>query len=173
MKKNERGIALITLAVIIIFAVAAIVAIRSSKNNIGTNSELLSPMKEKEDRSTYIPKCATIEYSELVENSSQYEGKDFTFTGQIIQVKSGYNTNVILRVNVTANTNLVQTTYTDTIYVTYEYPTTEEANKFKDGDIITIYGKYEGLYTYNALTGPESKISLPSINAMYIDIKGN
>lgn len=170
MKKNERGITLIVLVVIIIFVVAVIVAIRSSNNNIGTNSDLISMIKEKEDRSTYIPKCASIDYKELLENPEKYLEKDLTFTGKVIQVKEGYNNNVTLRANVTPDTNPIETSYSDTIYITYEYSNSEET-RIHDGDIITIYGKSEGLYTYTDLTISRSQVSLPSIKAMYIDIK--
>lgn len=169
MKKNERGITLIVLAVIIIFVVAVIVAIRSSNNNIGTNSDLISMMKEKEDRLTYIPKCTSIDYKELLENPEKYLEKDLTFTGKVIQVKEGYNNNVTLRANVTPDTNPIETSYSDTIYITYEYSNSEET-RIHDGDIITIYGKSEGLYTYTDLTISRSQVSLPSIKAMYIDI---
>lgn len=169
MRKNESGITLIVLAVIIIFVVAIIVAIHSSNNNIGTNSDLLSMMKEKENRSTYIPKCTTIDYKSILENPNQYEGKDLTFTGEVIEVNNGIN-NVKLRVNVTPNTDSGNTHYSDTIYVTYEYSNHEE-RKILDSDIITIYGRSEGIYSYTALTGPERTIRLPLINAMYIDIK--
>lgn len=171
MNRNERGITLIILAIVIIFVVAIIVAIRSNSNNIGTNSEWISAIKEKETRSEYISKCTTIDYKSLVENSSQYEGKDFTFTGEVIEVNTSLN-NVKLRVNVTPKTSSEGTHYSDTIYVNYEYSNYEE-RRILDGDIITIYGKSEGLYSYTALTGPERTINLPSIMAMYIDIKEN
>ena len=170
MKDNERGITLIVLAVVIIFIVAIIVAICSSNNDIGTNSDLLSILNKKEERSTYIPKCTTIDYKKLVENPDEYIEKDFTFTGKVIQVKGGFNNNVTLRANVTPDTNPIETSYSDTIYITYEYSSNEES-RIQDGDIITIYGKSEGLYSYTDLTGSHSKVNLPSIKAMYIDIK--
>ena len=169
MKKNERGNSLVIIAVIIIFVVAIIVAINENSNNVnGTNSSLLDIMKTKEERSIYIPKCVTIDYTTLVQDSTQYVGKDFTFTGQVAEVKTGYNNNIKLRVNVTPPANLSETAYSDTIYVTYEYADSEET-RINEGNIITIYGKSEGLYSYTSLTG--ERVNLPSINAMYIDIK--
>lgn len=177
MKKNEKGISLISLIIIIIVVVVFIFAFGSSIDNkseietgVGTNSSILHTTKIKENRSTYIPKCTTIDYITLARNPNQYKGKDFTFTGEVIQVMDGYNNNIELRVNVTPKRYeyINETYYENTIYATYQYSSSSESRILED-DIITLYGRCEGLYSYISVMG--AQVTLPSITAMYIDIR--
>ena len=178
MNKNEKGISLIALCLIIVFVVIFIVVFkgdnrnnsRSSNNSSNSSSTKTVTLKNREDRSTYIPKCRTIDYKTLARNPEQYKGNNYTFTGQVIQVMEGYNYTVELRVNITPKrySYSSETYYEDTIYVTYQYSSSTESKILED-DIITIYGVSEGIYTYISVMG--SQVSLPKINAMYIDIK--
>ena len=78
--------------------------------------------------------------------------------------------NLLLRVNVTAKRYeyLNETYYEDTILVKYKYSSSSESRILED-DIITLYGKSMGTYTYESVLG--SPITVPYIDAMYIDIK--
>ena len=63
---------------------------------------------------------------------------------------------------------LNETYYEDTILVKYKYSSSSESRILED-DIITLYGKSMGTYTYESVLG--SPITVPYIDAMYIDIK--
>lgn len=165
MKKSERGISIITLCILIILLVIALCWVLEQRKNSGEISE----GSTKESRSTYIAKCDTIDYTSLSRNPSLYIGKDFTFTGEVIQVMNEYN-DVYLRVNITKKNYyyLNETYYEDTIMVHYQYSNSYESKILED-DIITIYGQSVGLVSYESIVG--SQVTIPAIDALYIDIK--
>lgn len=167
--KNQKGITLILLILIIIIAILAVVWLfRSNSGNSSIPSASTGIVKE--DRSTYIARCSTINYESLARNPLQYKGNYYTFTGEVIQVTNGSNSNeTILRVNVTPKRYEYsnETYYDDTILVCYEYSNSYESKILED-DIITLYGQSVGTYTYEAIMG--NSVTIPAIYAMYIDI---
>ena len=162
--KNQKGISLIVIVIIIVVVIFFIAMLSGDSSNSGPSSSIT-----KEDRSTYIAKCKTIDYTSLARNPNQYKGQDFVFTGEVIQVMEN-NNELTLRVNVTPKKYEYsnETYYEDTILVAYEYSSSYESKILED-DIITIYGKSAGTYTYESVMG--SPVTLPAISAMYIDIK--
>ena len=173
MKRNEKGIALIALIIVCVFIYAVIVALSSRKDNEKrenntNNQSLITTNKNREDRSSYEPKCTKIDYSELANEPEKYKNGDFVLTGEVIQIIEKDNENIELKINITPSTVLGKTTYQDTIHATYQYLRDTET-RIQEKNIITIYGKSEGLYT-NTLTTGEKEI-MPKINIYYIDIK--
>ncbi len=173
MLKNEKGISGLVLCIVIIIIIIFLVVVfnETSENdyNVSTSTSTSSSVsKPKEDRSTYISKCTTIDYTSLARNPNQYKGNYYTFTGEVIQVLNDGN-DVTLRVNVTPKryTYSNETYYEDTILVSYTYSNSYESRILED-DIITIYGQSIGTYTYEAITG--APITVPAIIAGYIDI---
>ena len=111
--------------------------------------------------SAYKAKCKTISYTNLARNPSQYEGQYVKYNGKVVQVmeSSFYKA---YRVNVTKNRYY----YDDTVYVTYI--TFEDGNRVLEDDIITFYGEYDGLYSYETVMG--ATVTIPKVNAKYIEI---
>ena len=172
MKKNEKGITLWMLCILIVILIIALCWLfgNNSKNNSTTENNSSSKFTTfKESKSTYTAKSSKIDYKSLARNPNMYKGKDYTFTGEVIQVMEDKN-NLLLRVNVTAKRYeyLNETYYEDTILVKYKYSSSSESRILED-DIITLYGKSMGTYTYESVLG--SPITVPYIDAMYIDIK--
>ena len=110
--------------------------------------------------SQYKEKCQSISYDSLARDPSKYKGELVKFTGEVIQVleESGI---VAMRVNVTNNGYGY---YDDTVYVWYLYD--EDESKFLEDDIITFYGEYDGLYSYESVLG--ATITIPEVFAKYI-----
>ena len=83
------------------------------------------------------------------------------FTGEVVQVleSSFYKE---YRVNVTKKRYY----YDDTVYVTFF--TLDNDNRVLEDDIITFYGEYDGLYSYETVMG--ATVTIPKVNAEYIDI---
>lgn len=162
-KKNDSSGVFILLIILGIFFFLIIGSDSGSSST--TNNTIY-----KESRSTYQPKCTTIEYSKLARNPNMYIGNDYTFTGEVIQVLIGSNNQVDLRVNVTPKrySYSSETYYEDTMYVIYKYSSSVES-RILEGDIITMYGSYQGICTYESIFGQQ--ISIPMLNALYIDIK--
>lgn len=162
--KNQKGISLIKLIIIIAVILFVLFLLFGGSSD---NSSSIT----KEDRSTYIAKCTTIDYDSLARNPNQYKDNYYTFTGEVIQAMNESNSNeTVLRVNVTPKkyTYSNETYYEDTILVYYKYSSSAESRILED-DIITIYGQSMGTYTYESVLG--SSITVPSVAAMYIDIK--
>lgn len=171
-KKNETGTIILVIILIFVMFLLFNSGDNSNDNNYKSNSSstTTSFTKNKEDRSTYISKCKTISYSTLARNPYSYIGNNYKFTGEVIQVMNGYNNNIEMRVNVTPvrYEYIDETYYEDTMYVTYQYSSDYES-KILEGDIITMYGTFDGIQDYLSVLG--AKISIPRLDAMYIDIK--
>ena len=119
-----------------------------------------------EEKEAYFKQaCKSMTFNELSRNPDNYAGEYVKFTGEVIQVlqeKAGSTIRYDLRVDITKT----RYGYTDTIYVTYTGPTSED--RILEDDIITIYGVVKGEYTYETIFG--SKVTLPLVNAKYITI---
>ena len=142
----------------------------SSTNSYTSDSSTTSLLSTtKEDRSTYVAKCTTIDYQSLARNPNLYKGNNYTFTGKVIQVVENYN-NVTLRVNVTPKSYEYSgsTYYDDTVLVDYKYSDSYESRILED-DMITLYGKFMGTQSYQSVLG--GYITIPYLSAMYIDIR--
>lgn len=119
--------------------------------------------KEKEE-TDFKNKCETYSFKEIARNPDNYKGKLLKLTGKVIQVSEGWSNSVDLRINVTKNE---YGWYEDTIYCTYKYA--EGEDKILEDDIITIYGRCEGDYTYTSVLG--ASVTLPKISARYVVIE--
>lgn len=116
-------------------------------------------------KSEYISQCKTISYEKLARNPDSYIGDYFTFTGEVIQVVEQGNY-VNLRVNVTHEELYGTSFYNDTIFVVTTL--SDNGDRILEGDIITLYGVCDGLYTYTTIFG--ASMSIPKIDAAYWDI---
>lgn len=109
----------------------------------------------------YKGQCETISYDNLARDPDTYDGKKIKFTGEVIQVVEGdYIT--AYRVDVTKT----RYGYTDTVYVMYVPE--QGAQRVLEDDIVTLYGEYMGLYSYESIMG--ATITVPSMLALYIDV---
>lgn len=117
-----------------------------------------STMSEKQ----YKEKCKSISYDSLARNPDEHIGKSVKFKGRIVQVMEDDGA-VALRINVT---NDGYGYYDDTVYVIYFYEDGEA--KFLEDDIVTFYGTYMGLYSYESVMG--ATITIPQVYASYIDL---
>ena len=114
-------------------------------------------------KSAYMSKCQTISYNELARNPGKHEGKMVKFTGKVFQVSEGlFSTTYMISV-----TNKGYGYYDDNVYVTY-YGDNEDSRILED-DIVTFYGEYKGLKTYETVMGASRTI--PQVTAKYIVLK--
>lgn len=111
---------------------------------------------------TYKASCQDIAYDDLARNPDSYTGQFVKFTGEIIQVIDD-GTSATYRINVTEDEYGF---WDDTVLVAYTYE--EGKGRFLEDDIVTFYGVYGGLYTYESTMGAD--ITVPSVYAEYIDL---
>lgn len=160
--RSSQGISCSGMLGAFVFVIVAFFIFNAiSKNNNQSprvsQTDSIPPIEE------YAEMCETIDYETLSRNPDKYKGKDFKFTGEVIQVVESGNGQVDLRINVTKGDYF----WSDTIYATVNVP--KGRDRILESDIITIYGKCEGLYTYQSVLG--AKVSLPLIKIYYYSIK--
>lgn len=110
----------------------------------------------------YKSKCKEYTYKGIARNPEKVKGEYAVVTGEVIQVLEDGD-DVELRVNITEES----WGYTDTIYVSYTRKTADEDRILED-DIITIWGKLNGLLTYKSTFN--TQITIPWLEAEYIRI---
>lgn len=115
--------------------------------------------------SDYKSKCSAIDFETLARNPNAHKGKFYVVTGQVIQVQN-ISGGVLVRMNITKNENEYYTFWEDTIIATI--PIGKNDDRILEDDIITIWGKCAGEYTYIAVLGNE--VSLPKIDAKYYEL---
>lgn len=109
--------------------------------------------------SEYKKQCKSIDYKKIARDVNGLEGEYFKFTGEIVQDcgDSSY------RINVTKSEYGY---YSDTILFFFD---TGSGDRILEGDIVTIWGVSDGLYTYETVLG--SEVTLPGVFAEYMEIK--
>lgn len=109
----------------------------------------------------YKNNCSVVDYSTILRENELYKGTKAVFKGEVVQILYTNDSLAVFRINVTTS----QFMYTDTVWATYEV--SEDESEIVEGDILTIYGELNGLYTYEAVVGTE--ITIPSIMVKYIE----
>ena len=125
--------------------------------------------KKKVSAKAYKNSCKTLSFKDLSRNPDKHKGEKLKYTGQVIQVQEDEhwlddNTTVDLRINVTKDEYGI---WKDTIFATVELP--KGADRILEDDIITIWGKCAGKYSYTSVLGAE--VTLPKIDTRYYKIK--
>ncbi len=110
----------------------------------------------------YKDKCKEYNYKEIFRNSSNYDGKYATFTGEVIQVQESYGY-YLIRINVTKD----KYGYYDDTMLAY-IPVTYFEGRILEEDILTIYGQLNGLETYESIFG--ESITIPRIVVEYVTL---
>ena len=110
---------------------------------------------ETNSEAKYKADCKAVTFQELSENNAPQK---VTVTGKIIQVKEN-----IFRMDITKTDKHWE--YEDTILFTYDMGIISK--EVHADDIVTIWGKNEGMYTYTSAVGKE--ITLPKISAAYLE----
>lgn len=102
--------------------------------------------------------ATNITYNDLSRNPKEFEGKALSMDGEVVQLlESDGEVDIRLAVN---------GDYDEMVYIVYESNIIE--SRVLEGDDITFYGVYYGIYQYESTFG--STISIPLILVDYIEI---
>lgn len=104
----------------------------------------------------YKEQCISISYDDLARNPDDHKYDYVYLSGDVIQVQENED-EVIFLIDVEQG---------DTAIAFYTYK--EGESRVLEGDQITIYGMYEGLYTYTSVLGAE--ITVPNIFTRHIEV---
>lgn len=99
------------------------------------------------------------DYSEYARNPGMHEGELVRFDGQVVQVLEGIEQNVY-RISYNSDSSSI-------FYVTYA--TSAESERILEDDLVTVFGEFQGLYTYTSTFGGE--ITIPYCDAEIITAK--
>lgn len=120
-------------------------------------------------KSQIISQSVTPNYEEIFRHSENYEGSSINIKGEVIQVLYDSNNKPSdLRVNTgfcDYGIYFDGEYCEDTYYLTFE---NYEGERILEGDIVEVYGVYDGLYSYEAVLG--NIITIPKIKGLYVDI---
>ncbi|HIZ18552.1 MAG TPA: zinc ribbon domain-containing protein [Candidatus Olsenella stercoravium] len=114
------------------------------------------------DPEQYKASCVSYPYDELARNPDSHVGENVVFRGQVIQALDDSD-GVTLRVNVTEGEYGI---WDDTVMAYYAYGDGE--SRILEDDIITMYGSFGGLYTYESVLG--ASITVPLVFAEFVEI---
>lgn len=111
----------------------------------------------------YKATCKSVSYDSLARDPEKYKGKLVKFYGRVVQVQESdsilyYS---VYRINVG---NDGYGYYDDTVYVTYD--SSKSSSRILEDDMVTFYGEYKGLTTYETVMG--ASITIPHVHAEYI-----
>ena len=144
-----------------LFVVIVIFAFYPAQNNVDDVNIQSEQTVISEDE--YKSNCRTVNYTDVARNPNNYIGESVVFKGKVVQIQENGN-NVMLRVNVTEGEYGI---WDDTLYIEYKRKSENESRILED-DIITVYGKMNGIKNYQAVMG--NQISIPYLLAEYIDV---
>lgn len=118
-------------------------------------------LSEEELEELYKSNCKSIGYDDLARTPGEYEGEYVKFRGKVVQVC--YEAESLLYYS----TYRVATSgsYDDVIYIKVD--NYGSGTRILEDDWITIYGKFDGLYTYETVMGASRTI--PCIIVEYIE----
>lgn len=131
----------------------------SSSTTTAEDSSVESAMSEED----YKAACVEIPYETLARDPENSKNKNIVIRGQIVQTLEDGEGRLDLRVNTGTDG---YGWYDATVYVSYQYK--EGELRLLENDVVTIYGVYLGLHTYESVMG--SAITIPWIGANYIDL---
>lgn len=139
----------------------------------GTTKVTLTDGKEKanqrvisvtvENSAVYSEKSyPKIKYEDAYRYPDSYEGQNVSFSGRVLQVvkKENRSWESVLRVSSRGRGD-------DVVYVTID--SSSITTPVLEDDTVTVYGTYDGNYTYETIMG--KSVTIPSVDAERIDVK--
>lgn len=118
-------------------------------------------MTAEELEKAYKAKCKKISYKSLARTPGEYKDAYVKFSGRVVQVCSEASSSLYYSTYRVATSGK----YDNVVYIYVD--NYGSGSRILEGDKITFYGKFDGLYTYETVMG--SSLTIPSIKVEYID----
>lgn len=166
--KNQKGISIITLIIIIALIIIAIFFIISKTKEpdaVGKTTTDYDYLLKNKPSSTQISSATTIDYRSLYKGADTLNGNFYKITGEIVQVIEDH----LYHVNMT-KTGEYYTYYTDRIQISLIGTPSEI---LMEGDIVSFTGESLGNYTYTAVMGNESTVPFLRVYAENLKVIGH
>lgn len=169
--KNQKGISLITLVIVIAIIIVALFFIISKP----TEQDIDGKSIEGEDGYTYllnhkpspekIANATTIDYRSLYKGANTLNGNFYKITGEIVQIIDDTH----YHINMT-KTGEYYTYYTDRIQISLIGKPSEI---LMEGDVVSFTGESLGNYTYTAVMGNDETIPFIRVYAENLKVIGH
>lgn len=169
--KDQKGISLITLIIIIAILVIAIFFIISEPAEHDIDGKPLESddayeyLLNHEPSSEEIANATTIDYVSLYKGANTLNGNFYKITGEIVQIVDDAH----YHVNMT-KTGEYYTYYTDRIQISLIGTPSEI---LMEGDIVSFTGESLGNYTYTAVLGNETTVPYLRVYAENLNVVGH
>lgn len=169
--KDQKGISLITLILIIGIAIIAIIFITSKPAEHDTDGKPLTSddayeyLLNHKPSSEQISSATTIDYRSLYKGANTLNGNFYKITGEIVQVIDDTH----YHINMT-KTGEYYTYYTDRIQISLIGTPSEI---LMEGDIVSFTGESLGNYTYTTVMGNESTVPYLRVFAENLKVVGH
>ena len=118
-------------------------------------------LSDEELEEPYKKNCKTISYKDLARNPGNYEGEYVKFSGKIVQVC--YEAESIFYYS--SYRLATYGGYDNVVYIKVD--NYGSGSRILEDDWITIYGKFDGLYTYETVMG--SSVTIPCVVVEYFE----
>lgn len=118
-------------------------------------------LSEEELKELYKSNCRSIDYDDLARTPGDYEGEYVKFRGKVVQVCYEAESALYYSSYRVATSG----SYDDVIYIKVD--NYGSGTRILEDDWITIYGEYDGLYTYETVMGASRTI--PCIVVEYVE----
>lgn len=169
--KNQKGISLITLIIIVAIIIVALFLIISKP----TEQDIEGKSIEGEDGYTYllnhkpspekIESATTIDYRSLYKGANTLNGNFYKITGEIVQIIDDTH----YHINMT-KTGEYYTYYTDRIQISLIGNPSEI---LMEGDVVSFTGESLGNYTYTAVMGNDTTVPFLRVYAENLKVIGH
>lgn len=166
--RNQKGISLISLTIIIIVIIVAICFIVSKTNEpdaTGKSTTDYDYLLTNKPSPEQISSATTIDYVSLYKGANTLNGNFYKITGEIVQVVDDH----LYHVNMT-KTGEYYTYYTDRIQISLIGTPSEI---LMEGDIVSFTGESLGNYTYTAVMGNETTVPFLRVYAENLKVVGH
>jgi hypothetical protein len=141
------------------------VTVPASKDKAGTRVKICSVCGEVVESENFTlsdeellkqyKREASYSYDDLARNPNTYKGQYVFFTGKVVQVCSEASSNLYYSTYRVATKGR----YDNVVYVYID--NYGSGSRILEGDTISFYGKFDGLYTYTTVMG--ASITIPSV----------
>lgn len=119
-------------------------------------------LSNKEYKSWYKDHCSKIDYKKLERSPRKYEGRRIKFSGKVFQVIYESNSSVYPNMYFIATSG----SYKNLVYVKIYG---DLSTRILEGDSITVWGEFDGIYTYETVRG--SSNAIPEMTVKYYTVK--
>lgn len=169
--KNQKGISLIQLIIVVGLIVIGIYLIKLKPTEYNTEGQPIEGdnayeyLLKHKPSAEKIANATTIDYRSLYKGANTLNGNYYRITGEIVQVVGdGY-----YHVNMT-KTGEYYTYYTDRIQLSLIGTPSEI---LMEGDIVTFIGESLGNYTYTAIMGNDTTVPFLRVYAENLQVIGH